>query len=117
MFGLERKKIEEYVEQVRHQPSVGGNFVPVFLTDVTCFDVFRHHGFVFEYFPSPEKRRTHEGSMEWGIYAEKRLDLLIRKWGIAKMVVFGERTILTDTPINLVTDSTGARKKVLAEVA
>jgi glycosyltransferase involved in cell wall biosynthesis len=98
MFGLNRTQMEGYVDQIRQQQSVNANFVPVFLTDSTCFDIFRRHGYVFEYFPSPEKRRTYNGSMDWETYANKRLDFLIRKWGVAKMIVFGERAILTDTP-------------------
>ena len=103
--------------RLRQQQSVSGNFVPIFLTDCTCFDIFRRYGFVFEYFPSPEKRMTYNGTMDWGRYAEKRLGLLIRKWGIAKMIVVGERTIMTDTPINLVADRNDGTQLVLAEVA
>jgi hypothetical protein len=117
MFGLEREKIEEHVDQIRHQQSVNGDFVPIFLTDSTCFDVFRRYGFVIEYFPSPEKRMTFHGAMDWGAYAEQRLGLLIRKWGIAKMIVFGERTIMTDTPINPIADNDESTQLVLAEVA
>lgn len=117
MFGLERKRIEEYVEQIRHQQSIDGSFVPIFLTDCTCFDVFRRYGFVFEYFPSPERRMTYDGSMDWATYARKRLDLLIRKWGIAKMITFGERTIMTETTASLVADRDDSTQMVLAEVA
>ena len=60
---------------------------------------------------------TFYGAMDWGTYAEQRLGLLIRKWGIAKMIVFGERTIMTDTPINLIADNDESTQLVFAEVA
>ena len=68
------------------------NFVPVFVTDSLRFDLFRRHGFVFEYIPGPNDRAELQGSRSWEAYVADRLDLIRRKWGLAEIVNLSQTT-------------------------
>lgn len=97
LFGVATEEMEKVVEQISAQQAIREDFVPLFITDSTDFHMFRKYGYVFEYFPSPEKQHVVVGSVSWQEYAQKRLDLLIRKWGIVNMINIGEKTILTQS--------------------
>jgi hypothetical protein len=50
--GLLRPVLAGIVDSIAAQQARSRDFVPVFLTDSTDFDLFRRHGFVFEYLPN-----------------------------------------------------------------
>jgi len=89
--GFERSPLEYIVDMVDCQLRESRDFAPVFLTDSTETDIFRSRGFIFEYLPPPE-RRTLRGTMLWNTYAAERLQLLRRKWNMARIIVFGGRS-------------------------
>jgi len=85
--GFGRADLEKVVDMVSRQQEKNRDFAPVFLTDSTEFDVFRRHGFVFEYMPPPAQQP--EGTEAWDSYAEGRLQLIKRKWNLAQIITFG----------------------------
>ncbi len=89
--GFERDDVEKLVTMVADQQAEEKDFVPIFLTDSTEFDIFRSYGFVFEYLPDPSRRETYVGSIPWDVYMRNRYELIMRKWGVAKTIVFGQR--------------------------
>lgn len=87
--GLSRTVLEGIVATVAEQQSLLRNFIPVFLTDSTDFDLFRQHGFVFEYLPAAAKRAAVAGTTNWEAYAAERRALIERKWNLAHIICFG----------------------------
>ncbi len=87
--GLRRKVIAHIVGMIAAQQRESGDFIPLFLTDSSDFDLFRDHGFVFEYLPGPDKRAKLAGVRSWAAYAAERREFLRRKWDLSQIVVFG----------------------------
>jgi hypothetical protein len=87
--GLPEAIVGQIVRSVAEQQERLQDFVPIFLTDSTDFQVFRRHGFVFEYFPNEKQRAAYGGSVSWSEYGRQRRELLERKWGIAQTISFG----------------------------
>jgi len=87
--GMSRPTLESVVAAVSDQQDRLRDFVPVFLTDSTDFDVFRRHGFVWEYFPGPVARARHDGTTSWTHYAAARRQLLARKWNFDQVISIG----------------------------
>jgi hypothetical protein len=65
------------------------NFVPLFLTDTMQFDVFRRHGYVFEYIPAPEMWTRIAGAEQWESRIIRRLGEIKQKWGLMNIVQIG----------------------------
>jgi hypothetical protein len=86
--GFDRAQLAAIVGGVARRQMESPSFTPIFLTDSTAFDVFREHGFVFEYLPAPGKLPA--GSASRSDYGRERLDLIRRKWGIVTVVQYGE---------------------------
>lgn len=76
------------VEMLEKKQQHNRDFIPVFLTDSMEFDIFRSRGFAFEYLPSPGARMVN-GTVPWSVYAHKRLQLLMQKWNLARVITFG----------------------------
>ena len=87
--GLDREELRKAISLVASQQSAQRDFLPVFLTDSMEFDLFREHGYVFEYLPPPSKRATVGGSKGWDAYAAERRALIERKWRIDHVTSFG----------------------------
>jgi hypothetical protein len=87
--GLSRPVLESTVAAIAGQQDLLRDFIPVFLTDCTEFDVFRRHGFVWEYFPGPAERARYGGDRSWADYAARRRALLERKWGLDEVICIG----------------------------
>jgi glycosyltransferase involved in cell wall biosynthesis len=87
--GLPRESLESIVSMIAAQQTECRGFIPVFLTDSTDFDVFRGHGFVFEYLPSLAKQAAYAGTKNWAEYAAERSAFLERKWGLTRIIRFG----------------------------
>ena len=87
--GMSRAVLDATVSAIADQQDRLRDFIPVFLTDSTDFDIFRRHGFVWEYFPGPVERARYGGTMDWAAYAAGRRRLLMRKWGLSRVVSIG----------------------------
>ncbi len=87
--GLSRDVLVKIVAAVETRQRKQRDVIPVFLTDSTDFDVFRSRGYVFEYFPGPEKWESIECSEPLDIYAKRRYHTIKRKWDFARVVQFG----------------------------
>lgn len=87
--GLPRAVLEGVIDSIAAQQGRLRDFAPVFLTDSTDFDLFRRHGFVFEYLPAPDRRAGCSGTATWDDYAAQRRALLERKWGMDHVICFG----------------------------
>jgi hypothetical protein len=87
--GLSRTVVESLVETIAGQQTAMRDFIPVFLTDMMDFEVFRRHGFAWEYFPGPEERSRYRGALGWAEYGRARRELVRRKWGLDEIVAIG----------------------------
>ena len=88
LVGLLRAEIEKIVGMV---DGIGGRegLVPVVMTDVDAFDLFRGRRIVVEYLPPAEQRARFAADLDWDLYRLRRLALLRRKWQPARIVAFG----------------------------
>jgi hypothetical protein len=89
--GFTRDELSQVIDMIAEQQMRQRDFIPLFLTDSTDFDLFRRYNFVFEYFPSAERRQPTIGAEEWRGYAARRRQMLSRKWGLAHVITFGPR--------------------------
>jgi hypothetical protein len=87
--GLPREGVERAIALVAAQQTAQRDFVPVFVTDLPDFEVFREHGYVFEYFPAAARRGRPDDAQDWERYAAERRALITQKWGIDRVVSFG----------------------------
>jgi hypothetical protein len=87
--GLPPAILESTVAAIAAQQDLLRDFIPLFLTDSADFDVFRRHGFVWEYFPCAAERARYGGATGWAAYAASRRSLLQRKWGLDDVVCIG----------------------------
>lgn len=88
--GLSRTMLEGIIGSVIDQQSILRDFIPVFLTDSTDFDIFRKYGVVFEYLPGPERQAACEGTRSWAQYAADRRRLVELKWGLDHVICIGQ---------------------------
>jgi hypothetical protein len=86
---LTKTVLGSVVETIVGQQTLLRDFIPVFLTDSVDFEVFRRHGFVWEYFPDAEERARYDGTLSWAAYGAVRRELLRRKWGLDEVVAIG----------------------------
>jgi hypothetical protein len=87
--GLRGEDLRRTISLVAEQQNAARDFIPVFLTDSSEFELFRAHGFVFEYFPGAAGRARIAGSQSWAGYAAQRRSLVERKWGLDRVISFG----------------------------
>ena len=88
VFGLDPAELGRVVELVDGQCATAG-VVPIFLTDGDDFQVFRLRRLLFEYLPPPSDGTRFAPNLDWGLYRQRRLALLRRKWQPARIVAFG----------------------------
>lgn len=93
VYGMEREQLASVVELVARQQRKARDFIPVFLTSSMDLELFRAHGFVFEYLPGADAHRVHSSSMSWEDYVARRLELVSRKWNITRVICFGPQAI------------------------
>lgn len=82
--GRNRDQLAELLATVARKQVDRPDFTPIFFTDSTAFDLFREHGFVFEYLPAEELRTR--GAAAWEEYAAVRLSHARATWGITGMI-------------------------------
>ena len=87
--GVERSVLEATVSAIADQQDRLRDFIPVFLTDSTEFDVFRRYGFVWEYFPGSTERARYSGTTSWAEYGAARRALVARKWQLDRVICIG----------------------------
>jgi hypothetical protein len=88
-LGFSREALETIVRNIATKQVTEMSFIPVFFTDSLEFEIFREHGFLFEYLPAPERRTG--GSASWASYARARLEHAKAMWGIGQIIVYGGR--------------------------
>jgi hypothetical protein len=87
-IGLDRAGLAMALRRVAGQQLDENDFVPIFFTDLACFELFREHGFVFEYLP-PAHQRT-RGHLAWDDYVQERLAQAVQMWGITHLTTYGD---------------------------
>jgi hypothetical protein len=85
LVGMDGDQAEKAVIEIEERQLRDRDFIPVFITDLTDFRVFRSRGYVFEYIPSsiaapPTNRRAERG------YYRERLALITEKWNLRRIV-------------------------------
>jgi len=73
------------VENVEQRQLRDRDFIPVFITDMTDFEIFRFRGYVFEHVPAsisrvPKNRRAESR------YLKQRLELIKAKWNLRDII-------------------------------
>ena len=97
LFGMTDEDLEDAVRFVEDNQRRTRDFVPLFLTDATTISSFRRRGYSYEYFPSHRLTRTNAPVLR--DYAEARLDLVRRKWGLAGIVTLGGSVLYPVGPV------------------
>jgi hypothetical protein len=87
-LGLDQLGLALALRRVAEQQLDENDFVPIFFTDIACFELFREHGFVFEYLP-PANQRT-RGHLAWDAYVQERLAQAVRMWGITHLTAYAD---------------------------
>jgi hypothetical protein len=87
-LGLDQAGLALALRRVAEQQLEENDFLPIFFTDLACFELFREHGFVFEYLP-PANRRT-RGHLAWDAYVQQRLAQAVQMWGITHLTAYGD---------------------------
>jgi hypothetical protein len=85
LVGTDRERIAEAVAQVEERQLRDRDFIPVFITDTTAFEIFRLRGHAFEHIPpfiaaAPRNRRAERR------YYHRRLELIRAKWSLREIV-------------------------------
>ena len=84
-MGTDRERIAEAVVRVEERQLRDRDFIPVFITDTTAFEIFRLRGHAFEHIPpfiaaAPRNRRAERR------YYRRRLELIRAKWSLREIV-------------------------------
>ncbi len=85
LIGMDTAHVTTAVENIEQRQLRDRDFIPVFITDMTDFEVFRFRGYVFEYVPAsiaraPKNRRAERH------YLKKRLELIKAKWNLRDII-------------------------------
>lgn len=108
VFGMNDDDLEDAVRFVEDNQRRTRDFVPLFLTDATTISSFRKRGYSYEYFPPHRLTRANAPMLRE--YAEARLDLARRKWGLAGIVALGVSAIYPVGPVQDVVPAIARRK-------
>jgi hypothetical protein len=108
VFGLDDDDLDEAVRFVEDSQRRTRDFVPIFLTDSPAITAFRKRGYSYEYFPRHRMTRTNAADMRR--YAEGRLEMVRRKWGVAGVVTLGGSAIYPVGPVEDVVPAIAKRK-------
>ena len=88
-FGLELEQRTSVLD-IALRFGVERGVVPLVLTDDDDFAPLRSRGMAFEYFPPRSVREARAPALEWGLYLQRRLALIRRKWRPTRVIAFGE---------------------------
>jgi hypothetical protein len=91
---LKEHQVHQLVELVSRLQSEGIQFIPVFLTEMTEVAAFVRNGLVFELLPTGFADRE-KGN--WIKYRSIRLELLIAKYGISRLVNVSDLQAMLNT--------------------
>lgn len=97
VLGMNVEDLEDAVRFVEDNQRRSRDFVPLFLTDSPAIASFRKRGYSYEYLPPHRLTRTNAAALRE--YAEARLDLVRRKWGLAGIVTLGESALYPVGPV------------------
>lgn len=89
VFGLDPKELAAAVKSVASSQRQGTELLPVFFTDSRDASVFRKEGFVFEYFPNPDKLQNLFDKPGYATYLQDKLRFAMMKWGIVDVLRLG----------------------------
>jgi len=85
LIGMDAAQVGTAVENVEQRQLRDRDFIPVFITDMTDFEVFRFRGYVFEYVPASVSRAPKNRHAERR-YLKQRLDLITAKWNLRDII-------------------------------
>lgn len=108
LFGMNDEDLEDAVKFVEDNQRRTRDFVPLFLTDATTISCFRKRGYSYEYFPRHRLTRTNAPVLRQ--YAEARLDLVRRKWGLVGIVTLGDSVLYPVGPVQDTVPAIARRK-------
>jgi hypothetical protein len=91
--GFDDDALRAVIDTVLERQTFQRDFAPIFITDSLSFHLFRRYGFAFEYFPLRPERQAVGGTRSWAEYADARLALLMRKYGVSRVLTFGEKSL------------------------
>ena len=85
LIGMDAAQVGTAVENVEQRQLRDRDFIPVFITDMTDFEIFRFRGYVFEHVPAsisrvPKNRRAESR------YLKQRLELIKAKWDLRDII-------------------------------
>ena len=89
--GFQPAQLEQIVTMIAEKQLADQDFIPVFLTDSLHAEIFRKHRYAFEYLPMTRDKRRLKGTMSWEAYANARLAMIKRKYGLVRILTFGKQ--------------------------
>jgi hypothetical protein len=109
VFGMDEADLEEAVKFVEDNQRRSRDFVPLFLTDSGAIGSFRKRGYSYEYFPRHGVTRANGPTIR--AYAENRLELIRRKWGLAGIITLGTSDIYPVGPVQETVPAIASRRE------
>jgi len=85
LLGMDAAQVRAAVENIEQRQVRDRDFIPVFITDMTDFEVFRFRGYVFEYLP-PSVSRAPKNLRSERRYRKRRLELIKAKWNLRDII-------------------------------
>ncbi len=90
VVGLPAEAVERAVAEVASLQVMLSSFRPVFVTDCDQFQVFRRHGYLFEYIPPQQDWSARFGDSDWSSFLRERMDLLLERYEPDRVIGFDD---------------------------
>ena len=90
VVGLPAEAVERAVTEVASLQVMLSSFRPVFVTDCDQFQVFRRHGYLFEYIPPQQDWSARFGDSDWSSFLRERMDLLLERYEPDRVIGFDD---------------------------
>jgi hypothetical protein len=90
VVGLPAEAVERVVGEVASLQVMLSSFRPLFVTDCDQFQVFRRHGYLFEYIPPQEDWSARFGDSDWSSFLRERMDLLLERYEPDRVIGFDD---------------------------
>jgi hypothetical protein len=90
VVGLPAEAVARAVAEVASLQVMLSSFRPVFVTDCDQFQVFRRHGYLFEYIPPQQDWSSRFGESDWSSYLRERMDLLLERYEPDRVIGFDD---------------------------
>jgi hypothetical protein len=90
LVGLPSGTVARAVTEVAALQVMLSSFRPVFVTDCDQFQIFRRHGYLFEYIPPREDWTARFGDSDWTAYLRERMNLLLERYEPDRVIGFDD---------------------------